>query len=180
MHCTKLQLSLRRGLGNFQYTTYNITMHNLFFTLRGSYVIFFHQTFNYLKEERVSQRVTQTEDEIFFGMFGHGLHDAVFSPHCVLGDAVVIDARPPVRLVEKQCAPWEDKLGHSLTHQQFTVHGRVNEHNGLPLSYCFQGNTSSRCFWGFTDETLPPGGLHLIWPSNELPCCFWTLVDGAP
>lgn len=136
--------------------------------------------FKYLKEERVSERVTQAEDKIFFGVFGDGLHDAVFSPYCVFRDAVVIDARPPVRLVEEKSAPWEDKLGHSLKHQKFTVHGELNEHNGLPLSYCFQGNRrEAGVFMGLLMKLCPSVDtvrncnkyktLNLIWPFNE-PC----------
>lgn len=69
----------------------------------------FHRMYSYLKQEGVSKRVTQAEDEIFFGVFWDGLDDAVLSPHCMFRDAVMIDARSPVCLVEKQSASWEDK-----------------------------------------------------------------------
>ncbi len=65
---------------------------------------------SHLKKEGVSERVTQAEDEIFFGVFWDGLDDAVLGPHGMFRDAVVINARPSVRLVEKQSASWEDKL----------------------------------------------------------------------
>lgn len=54
-------------------------------------------------------------------MFRDGLDDAVLGPHGMFRDAVVIDARSPVCLVEKQGASWEDKLKQSLKH-----HTRVN------------------------------------------------------
>lgn len=74
--------------------------------------------FSYLKKEGVSKRVTQAEDEIFFGVFRDGLDDAVLGPHCMFRDAVVVDAWSPVCLVEKQSASWEDKLKHSLKHHK--------------------------------------------------------------
>lgn len=76
---------------------------------------------SYLKKEGVSEWVTQAEDKIFFGVFWDGLDDAVLGPHGMFRDAVVIDARPAVRLVEKQSASWSNKLGHSLKNQKFKV-----------------------------------------------------------
>lgn len=62
----------------------------------------------HLEEESVPEGVAEAEDKVLLGVLGHSLHDAVLHPHGVLGDAVVVDARPAVRLVEEQRAACRD------------------------------------------------------------------------
>lgn len=94
----------------------------------------FHRMLSYLKKEGVSKRVTQAEDEIFFGVFRDGLDDAVLCPHGMFRNAVVIDARSPVCLVEKQSASWEDKWKHSLKHHKVVLVSSINTTDWVTVS----------------------------------------------
>lgn len=65
-----------------------------------------------LEEESVPEGVAEAEDKVLLGVLGHGLHDAVLHPHSVLGDAVVVNARPAISLVEEQRAACERHKQH--------------------------------------------------------------------
>lgn len=57
-----------------------------------------------LKEEGVTQGIAEAEDEVLLRMLRHCLHNAVLHPDGVLGNAVVVYARPAITLVEKERA----------------------------------------------------------------------------
>lgn len=63
------------------------------------------KSYTNLKEEGISQGIAEAEDEVFLGVLGHSLHDAILHPDGMLRDAVVVYSRPAITLVEKERAP---------------------------------------------------------------------------
>ena len=69
-----------------------------------SQACFKFQCLSHLEEECIPHWVAEAEDEIFLRMFRYGLYDAVLHPQRVLGNAVMVDTRAAVRVVQEKGA----------------------------------------------------------------------------
>lgn len=70
---------------------------------------------SHLEEESITHRVAEAEDKVLLGVFGDGLHDAVFHPQCMFGNAGVVDPRTAVGLVQEERAPFKKVRGNKET-----------------------------------------------------------------
>lgn len=73
--------------------------------------MFFNTSVSHLEEESISHGVAEAEDKVFLGVFRYGLDDAVLHPQCVFWDAVVVDPRTTVGLVQEESAPLKNPEG---------------------------------------------------------------------
>lgn len=72
------------------------------------------QGLSYLEEESISDGVAEAEDKVFLWMFRHSLDYAVFHPQRMFSNAVVVDPRATVGLIQEESAAWRNTEGESL------------------------------------------------------------------